>query len=111
MYEIWLEPEASATLEHLYKRDRGRWRRIRKRLDDLMVDPKHGAIPLQDRLFKGLERVRAGKDRIIYQICEECRADLLIQELRNCVDCDDIPENAIKVFVIDIRSSAYRRTI
>lgn len=111
LYEVWLQPNVEKKYTKLKRRYRARWIRIRKRLDDLEIDPYHGAIDLKDPTFHGLKRVRAGKDRISYQICEECRNDLEIHELRNCVDCDNISQNAIKIFDIDDRDSIYSKHV
>jgi len=111
LYEVWLQPNVEKKFTRLRRRDRARWTRIRKRLDDLEKDPRHGAIDLKDPSFHGLKRVRAGKDRISYQICEECGIDLKIHELRNCIDCENMSQNTIKIFDIDDRDSIYSKHV
>jgi len=111
LYEVWLQSNVIKELQKLKRRDRARWRRISERFRDLESDPKHGAIDLQDPMFKGLKRVRAGKDRIVFQICEDCRANLEIRELRNCIDCDNISEKGIKIFDVGTRDTIYSKHI
>jgi hypothetical protein len=48
-------------------------------------------------------------DRIIFQICKECRNDPNILKERECFDCDDVPENGIMVFDIDARKRVYKK--
>ena len=80
-----------------------------ERLRELAQDPKNESIPLQDPYFYGLRRMKAGEDRVKFQICEECKSNPTIAELRQCVDCNDIPENGIKVFDVMHRSSSYKK--
>ena len=79
------------------------------RLKELAQDPENESIPLQDPYFFGLRRMKAGEDRVKFQLCKECRLNPAIAKLRQCVDCGDIPENGIKVFDIIHRSSAYKK--
>jgi len=74
-----------------------------------MNDPISISLALQDPLLKGFRRAKAGDDRIIFQICKECRKDPDILKERECFDCDDVPENGIMVFDIDARKRVYKK--
>ena len=108
LYEIFLQPRAEKQLRKLQKKAKTRYEKIMERLQELAQDPKGKSIPLEDPYFYGLRRMKAGEDRVKFQICEECRDNDTIRELRQCTDCDDIPENGIKVFDITIRRSSYK---
>ena len=79
-----------------------------ERFQELAQDPKTNSVPLQDPYFYGLRRMKAGEDRIKFQICEECKDNDTVRELRQCIDCGDIPENGVKVFDITHRRSSYK---
>lgn len=109
LYEIFLQPRAEKELRILRKRAKVRYEKIMERLQELAKDPKNESIPLQDAYFFGLRRMKAGEDRVKFQICEECKSNPTISGLRQCVDCNDIPENGIKVFDVMHRSSSYKK--
>lgn len=108
LYEVFLHPRAEKQLRKLQKKAKVRHEKIMRRFHELAEDPENESIQLQDKFFYGLRRTKAGEDRIILQICEECRSNPLIREQRRCVDCNDIPENGIKVFDITPRKSSYK---
>ncbi len=63
-YSIFLKPAAEAALAALAKKDR---RLVGRRIDSLALDPRpKGAEKLKG--FADLYRVRAGNNRVIYQI-------------------------------------------
>lgn len=105
--EIYLQPSVAHDLKKLQKKAKVRYDKIREKLNTLANDSEDESIPLQDQYFQGLRRIRAGEDRIIFQRCEECWDNPIVQKLRRCNDCDTIPENAIKVFDIHNRRNAY----
>jgi len=110
LYDVFLQPNAERQLKKLRKKAKLRYETTMESLNGLSNDPKKDSIPLQDPVFRGLRRVRAGDhDRIIFQICEECRADPTIKKLRRCTDCDRMPINAVKVFDIPVRRDAYKK--
>jgi len=109
MYEIHLQKAPQKTLKRLKSRYKPRFDEITKVLNDLMNDPFSISIEINDPLLKGLRRARAGDDRIIFQICKECRDDPDILRERECFDCDDVPENGIMVFDIDARKRVYKK--
>lgn len=107
LYEAYKQPNVNRFLKKLKKRQKKRLESIDKAIMGLIEDPYIDSVPLVDSKFMGLRRVKAEKDRIIYQICSECRDLPAVREKRNCIDCDNIPVNAIKVFDILPRRSAY----
>ena len=109
MYEIRLQKGPHKTLKQLARRARARFDKISEVLTELMNDPLSTSIALQDPLLNGFRRAKAGDDRIIFQICKECRKDPDILKERECFDCDDVPENGIMVFDIDARKRVYKK--
>ena len=109
MYDIYLQSQASKELKKLSKREKKRHEDITDVLDLLSVDPFGDSVKLKDEMFQGLRRAKAGEDRILFLVCEECRSGLLMSEDDKCIDCDDIPENGVKIFNIIPRKHAYRR--
>lgn len=82
--------------------------RIIKRISKLSTDPYHEGKRLKGGNVKGLRSHREGDIRIIYSICEECRINNF-NEIRNCVDCESLPTNALKVFDADFRKDVYEK--
>lgn len=110
LHEIFLQPRAEKKLRKLQKKAKARYEIIMRRLDELAKDPESESIPLQDSFFYGLRRMKAGVDRVILQICEECRHTPLVKKMRQCVDCDEIPESGIKIFDILHRRLSYKKS-
>ena len=104
MYEIRLQSDPEKTIEKLAKKARSRFLTINEALEQLSRDPYMNTEALQDPLLKGFRRVRAKSDRIVFQLCEECRRDSYLMEKRQCIDCSTFPDNTIMVFDIDTRS-------
>lgn len=108
LYDVFLQPNVDHDLGKLAKKAKVRYNAVRKALD-AMTDDVSDSIPLVDPMFYGLRRAKADEDRIIFQICSECRKTEAIKKMRKCIDCDQIPENGIKVFDIDDRRTAYAK--
>lgn len=89
----------------LKKLDNTIYRRFVKGINSLSTDPYQKSERLVGDL-KSLRKHRIGKLRIEFAICEECRK-LKHTTINRCVDCDDIPENALKVFDADFRGAIY----
>ena len=109
MYELFLQSQASKDLIKLQKKAKIRHENVSKTLSLMAERPFLESVKLKDDVFHGLRRARAGDDRIIFLICEECRNEVLLSEDDKCIDCSDIPENGIKIFNILPRKHAYRR--
>ncbi|MCW4049131.1 MAG: hypothetical protein NWE89_05275 [Candidatus Bathyarchaeota archaeon] len=109
MYEVRMQSKPEKELQRLKKRAKPRWERITERMNELGDDPIQGSIQLKGPILHGFRKVRAGDDRIIYQICEECRDFPDIKNLRQCFDCDDISDNWVMVFDIEPRKSSYKK--
>lgn len=107
MYTVYLQQRVDKKLAKLKKRERIRHQAINESIKTLITDPFTDSVPLLDQQFRGFRRIKAGIDRVIFQICSECRADQTIKKKRNCSDCESMPENAIKVFDIPPRKNAY----
>jgi mRNA-degrading endonuclease RelE of RelBE toxin-antitoxin system len=88
---VYLQSSVEHDLKKLERKAKVRYNAIREALDFLTQDTGD-SIFLEDPAFYGLRRMKADKDRIIFQVCSEC---------------DQIPENGIKVFDIEIRRTAY----
>jgi len=74
-------------------------------LREIVRDPYKVSVFLKGDL-KGKRKFRKGRVRIVFAICEECRR-LGHQQINQCVDCDEIPNNAIKVFDVGLRGQIY----
>ena len=96
-------------MKKLSKREKKRHEQITGVLDIVSVDPFGNSVKLKDEMFQGLRRAKASEDRILFLVCKECRSDSLMSEDDKCIDCDDTPENGIKIFNIIPRKHAYRR--
>ena len=107
MYEIIREPRVEKQLKKLQKKAKVRYENILEKLTELKVDPRKDTIELIDPIFNKLRRTRTDDDRIFFQICEDCRNDPIIHELRQCSDCESTPENGIKLFETHPRRTAY----
>lgn len=108
MPKVFLQQKACRQLKKLKKKAKVRYEKILKCLDELSEDAENDSILLQDPIFYGLRRMKAKDDRIIFQICKECRSNPTIMRLRQCIDCEEIPANGIKVFEIQLRKDAYK---
>jgi len=109
MYEVFLQSTARKQLKKL-KREKVRLEAIEKVIQVLRQDPRSDdSVELLDPDFYGLRRMKTEVDRIVYQVCEDCRGNAAIQLLRKCIDCDDIPEKGIKIFDIPVRRDAYKK--
>ncbi len=81
--------------------------RIQEGLTDISTEPYTKSEQLQGPL-KGKRKHRVGNLRIVFAICEECR-ELGHDSINNCVDCDNMPDNALKVFDAGFRGAIYNR--
>lgn len=109
MYEVISEPRVEKQLRKLQRRAKVRHENILEKFKELEVDPRNETVELIDPVFNKLRRARTDDDRIFFQICEDCRDDPLINQLRQCSDCESTPENGIKIFEIHPRRTAYNR--
>jgi mRNA-degrading endonuclease RelE of RelBE toxin-antitoxin system len=108
VYKVFLQPKADKTYKKMKKKAKIRFQAVTESLTGLSEDPKNETIPLKDVEFYGFRRAKTDDDRIIFQICDDCRANKTIMKLRQCIDCEDIPDNGIKVFEIQLRKDAYK---
>ena len=69
-------------LSKLKKREKIRYQTIDESIKTLITDPYIDSVPLLDQQFRGFRRKKAGIDRVIFQICSECRADQTIKKKR-----------------------------
>ena len=98
-YEIYQTEEFAKKFKKL---DKSVKKEIDKKVKFLSGDPYGGAgnIGHLKGEFEGLRRIRVGRNwRIYFAICEECR-QLGYTNLRNCLDCRDIPDKSVKLFDI-----------
>ena len=107
LYEIIHEPRVKKQLKKLQKKAKVRYENILEKLTELEVDPKNDTVELRDPVFDKLWRAKTDDDRIFFQICEDCRADPSLLELRQCSDCESTPEKGIKIFEIHPVRTAY----
>ena len=109
MYVVYFQPKAKKDYDWLEKKDHVTFVSVGKELGAIMEDPYGESVRLIDPYFYGFRRARASGDRIRFQLCEECRKEQRIRRERQCVDCEDIPVNGIKIFNIEPRRSAYKK--
>jgi mRNA-degrading endonuclease RelE of RelBE toxin-antitoxin system len=75
LYEIHLQQSVEKELKRMQKRAKTRFQKIQESLGLLQAEPKTESIQLLDQVFHGLRRAKAGEDRILFMICEECRRE------------------------------------
>jgi len=80
-------------------------KRVHRGINDLHEDPYRRSKQLHGNL-KGKRKHREGNLRIEFAVCEECRK-LRHDKINKCIDCGDMPENALKVFDADFRGAIY----
>lgn len=88
-------------------------KRIERKINFLVKNPYHNCkSELLMGNLKGLRSARFTKSiRIIFAICEECQHRNW-QDLVGCSRtlCDELQEQAVVFFTIDVHEKAYRRT-
>jgi len=80
---------------------------INKALAKLSENPFHNSKTL-NHPFLGKRSFRAGKYRIIFVICEECRMRKW-QEYNQCAKCLDRTDNSVVLFTVGLRKNVYDR--
>lgn len=103
VYEIYLTSKFGKSIK---KMDAHTKQRIEKSINDLSNDPYRKSEYLRGKL-KGRRKHRMGDLRIVFAICEECR-ELGHHTINNCIDCDDLPKNGLKIFDIGLRGAIYK---
>lgn len=106
MYDVRLTRACLKRLKKIYSKSKAAQHLVEKRLDDLRNDPYAGSYFLVGATLKGKRALHAGKLRIVFAICEECR-ELEHTRFNDCYDCDEIPDNTIVVFTVDSHDRAY----
>ena len=83
--------------------------RILSNIEEMMNDPFRNSEELTGK-FKGKRRVYVGRAgyRLIYSICEECRAKDY-ESFNLCFDCQKRDNNSIVFFDVSHRSKGYQR--
>lgn len=73
---------------------------VEARIEDLKADPWHNTQFLKGQ-YRGKRKLRLNRrDRLVFVICEECR-ELEHQIYNQCENCDETPENTLKIgFII-----------
>ena len=107
LYEVIHEPRVKKQLRKLQRKAKVRYENILVKFKELEVDPRTDTVELIDPVFNKLRRARTDDDRFFFQICEDCKEDPIIYQLRQCSDCESTPENGIKIFETHPRRTAY----
>lgn len=84
MYNLLIETDCSKKLEKEF--DKEIREQIKKSLEKLKTYPYHNTFHLKGE-FQGKRKLRSGKMRIIFSICEECRK-LGYKQFNNCGGCE-----------------------
>ena len=83
---------------------------IQKEISDKLVElshnPKHNT-PFLKGLLKGKRKLRRGKIRLEFAICEECRR-LEHEKYNKCADCEQMRDNTIKMIKVGYRGGVYK---
>jgi len=73
--------------------------RIEEKIQDSVNDPWHNTQFLKGQ-HRGKRELRLNRtDRLVFVICEECQ-ELERYIYNQCEDCDDTPDNTIKIAFI-----------
>lgn len=104
-YSIHVVEHVGKKLRKMKNRDPALYRRVEDAIRELARNPRSLSVFLKGE-FKGKRKFRKGRIRIVFAICEECRR-LGHLQINQCVDCDEIPSNAIKIFDIGLRGQIY----
>jgi len=106
-YELYETEKAEKNRKKLEKKDAHIKDNIKKVYERLSQDPYSGTMFLTGT-FRGKRKIRfmGKKLRITFAICEECRR-LGHKGFNNCVDCEHIPDNAVKIFGVFFRGRGY----
>ena len=102
MYDVYLTTDFEKKLKKFDGRNK---KRITKSIEKLSSNPYHNTTHLKGN-FQGKRKYRAGDLRIVFAICEECQK-LQHNRINNCIDCDDLPENRLKMFDVGLRGAIY----
>jgi len=106
-YELYETENAEENRKKLGKKDARIKDNIKKAYERLSQDPYSSTTFLTGTL-RGKRKIRlmGKKLRITFAICEECRR-LGHTAFNNCVDCEHIPNNAVKIFDVFFRGRGY----
>ena len=102
LYDVYLTTDFKKNLRRFDGSDK---KRIAKSIEKLSSNPYHNTPHLKGNL-QGRRKYRAGNLRIVFAICEECQK-LEHNKINNCIDCDDLPENGLKMFDVGLRGAIY----
>jgi mRNA-degrading endonuclease RelE of RelBE toxin-antitoxin system len=105
IYDALFSDDFRKECAYMRKKDRENHDRIRKAVLAIREEPYHNSAPLTAGLL-GKRKKYAGKMRIIYAVCEECRR-LDHVSLNGCVGCDAIPDLNVIFFKVGLRKNVY----
>lgn len=107
LYDLFFTRKADRHRQKLYRKDKTAKKLLENVLKDLMNDPYAGSYYLSGTgLLKGMRSMHAGKYRIVFAICEQCRTDEFDGHIA-CVDCDTKPNPSVVIFDLGIHDKAY----
>jgi len=86
-------------------RDSIRTKRIKQRVDQIVASP-YANIDFGAGQYRGKRKDRAGDDRIVFTVCEQCRNEHH-EKYNDCSDCNTTPNNMVTFWEI-IEGHKYR---
>ncbi len=106
-YDLYETDKAKKSRRKLEKGGTHIKKSTRKAYEKLSQNPKLGTTFLEGTL-RGKRKLKfmGDKLRLEFAICEECRS-LNHTSLNNCKDCEQIPNNAVKIFDVFFRGRGY----
>ena len=95
-----------------YKRYKNLQNRIDKKADQIMKNPYHNTEVLgkQEGDLRGLRSARIGRNfRIIFGVCEECRAKRFHEKnILFCKHCEDKEDESVVFLTVGTHKRAYQ---
>ncbi|TSA43391.1 hypothetical protein D4R54_00915 [archaeon] len=99
-YQSSFTPTFDKQLTTIERKDKIRGSRIRKKMSGILANPYEG-ISFATGIYRGRREDRAGKDRLIFVVCKQCRDEKHVK-FNMCSDCHKtVDETVVWVMIIE----------
>ena len=105
MYVPYFSDDFEKHLKKLTKRDNNLKKRILGKVEEMKNDPYRNSKEYIADL-KGKRKMRVGAYRLVYAVCEDCRAKGY-EVLNQCFECESKKDNSIVYFDVIHRPHGY----
>jgi len=93
VYQDSYTPTFEKQLAAIENKDKIRAKRIREAMNEIRADPYH-KIDFGKGQYRGKRKYDAGKDRVLFVVCEQCRKDGHTS-INQCSDCHETKDETI----------------